>query len=332
MGNEENFLIEWSEIMAKKTRSATIDELIKGSNGLLTTGGDEALQYSRIPFRIPALDRLTGGGIPKKRISMIVGLPNVGKSFLASQIVGQVQQDGGKAVWVDLEMSWDPKWMQKCGIDLDNILVSQPTTAESAFDLIAALMTNGVDVIVVDSLASLVPAAVSEGDFSYNPIAWQARFINASIPKLLPLLKHGSSLVAINQFRSGIGPVANQTLPGGVAQEYFAHFILQCKRAGWIEDSDKQKIGFDIDVRVRKSKVGGMNYQSTVVPFKLDLGRIDIVELYIREALAQETILKTGAWYTYEDNKIMGQNGLREYFVDNPQQFEKIKVAVDNAP
>jgi len=315
--------------MPKKKKSATLEQLIKDSDGLLKPGDDESLEYSRIPFRIPALDKLTGGGIPKKRITMIVGLPNVGKTFLASQIVVQAQKDGGKAVWFDLEMSWDPKWMEKCGIDLDNILVSQPTTAESTFDLISTLMENSVDVIVLDSLASLVPSAVGEADFSYNPVAWQARFINSALPKLLPLLRHGTALVAINQFRSGIGPVANQNFPGGVGQEYYAHFILQCRRAGWIEDGNKQKLGFDIEVRCRKSKVGGMPYQSVVVPFKLDLGRIDVIELYLREALVQGIIVRTGAWYSYEENKMMGQNGLREFFVDNPNHFEEVKRLVN---
>ena len=315
----------------KKKKTTDLKELIKTSDGLLKAGDDEEFQYQRIPFDIPALDTLTGGGIPRKRLTMIVGLPNVGKTFLASQIVSQAQKAGGKAVWIDLEMSWDPQWMQKCGIDLNEILVSQPTTAESAFDLTKTLLENSVDVVVIDSLASLVPSVVSDNDFGYNPVAWQARFINSALPKLLPALKNGSALIAINQFRSGVGPVANQNLPGGIGQEYFAHFILQCRRAGWIEDSAKNKLGFDIEVRCRKTKVGGTPYGSTVVPFKLELGQIDIVELYAREGLVQGHITKAGAWYTYEEDRVMGQNGLREFFVNNPPAFEKLKAQVNAA-
>ena len=130
--------------------------------------------------------------------------------------------------------------MAKCGIDTDSILVAQPTTGEEAFGIARGLMKAGVGVVVLDSIAGLVPSAVmepaktknSEEEFSYNPMAWQARFINTSLPRLLPNLQEGSAFVAINQMRTGLGKVALDTMPGGLAQTFFAHFLLQVRRVG----------------------------------------------------------------------------------------------------
>jgi len=187
-------------------------------------------------------------------------------------------------------------------------------------------MQVGVDVIVLDSIAGLVPTVVVEQEFSYNPMAWQARFINSSLPKLLPNLKNGSAFVAINQVRSSLGPVAIDNMPGGLAQTFFAHFLLQVKRSGWIEE-DKEKVGFDMEIRLRKSKVGGENWKSAIVPFRV-AGGIDILESFIREALAKGLIKRAGAWYTYGEDKAMGLNGLKSFFLDNPDKITELKEAV----
>mgnify|MGYP000244609885 CR=1 FL=1 len=182
-------------------------------------------------------------------------------------------------------------------------------------------------VIVLDSIAGLVPTAVHDEDFSYSPMAWQARFVNSALPKLLPNLQHGSALVAINQVRSSIGPVALDNMPGGLAQSFFAHFLLQVRRSGWIEEPKGTKVGFDMEVRLRKSKVGGESWRSAIVPFRVD-GGIDILESYIREALDQKLIDRNGAWYTYKDIKVMGLNGLKQQFINTPTLLEELKNAV----
>ena len=144
----------------------------------LVRGDSTEFDYLRIPFGIPALDDLTGGGIPKKRLTLLYGSPNVGKSYLASQIVANAQKTGGASGWIDTELSWDSDWMAKCGVDTDKIVVAQPTNGEDAFTIAREMMQLGVDVIVLDSIAGLVPTTVVEEEFSYNPMAWQARFIN----------------------------------------------------------------------------------------------------------------------------------------------------------
>ena len=308
----------------KKTAEEAITQLLKDKDLNLRLGNSETFDYERIPFNIPALDNLTGGGIPKKRFTLIYGPTNVGKSYLASQIVVNAQKVGGTAAWIDTELSWDAAWMAKCGVDTSKIMVSQPTYGEDALNTIRALMDSGIDVIVLDSIAGLVPTDMSDKEFGYSPMAWQARFVNSSLPKLLAHLHNGSAFVAINQVRASLGPVALDNMPGGIAQSFFAHFLIQVRRQGWIEDKDKAKVGFDMEIRLRKTKVGGENWKSAVVPFRVS-GGIDVLESYIREAINQKIIQQTGAWYTYQETKSMGLNGIKKFFEENPESFVQLQ-------
>ena len=311
----------------KHNAEDVISQLLGNKNLNLQRGDNASFEYSRIPFGIPALDKLTGGGIAKKRMTILYGPTNVGKSYLASQIVAQAQQAGGIGAWIDTELSWDSEWMAKCGVDISQVLVSQPINGEKALDTVRDLMRNGVDVIVLDSIAGLVPTAVHDEDFSYNPMAWQARFVNQSLPKLLPNLQAGSAFVAINQVRSSIGPVALDNMPGGLAQSFFSHSLLQVRRNGWIEEPKGNKVGFDMEVRLRKSKIGGENWSNAIIPFRVD-GGIDVLESYIREAIEQKIVERSGAWYTYKDVKAMGMNGIKEKFLASTELLEDLKSDV----
>ena len=168
----------------KDDAKAVIEQLLGNKKLNLRRGNSDEFGYDKIPFGIPALDKLTGGGIAKKRITLLYGPPNVGKSFLASQIAVNAQHNNDLVGWVDTEQSWDSKWMEKCGLNTEEVLVSQPSTGEEAFETVREMMSNGVALIVLDSMAGLVPSAVYEEEFGYNPMAWQARFVNSSFPKL----------------------------------------------------------------------------------------------------------------------------------------------------
>ena len=311
----------------EQTAEEAIDKLLTTNSSLLR-GDADAFNYGRIAFDIPALDQLTGGGIPKKRMTIIYGPSNVGKSYLASQVVARAQQNGEVAAWIDTELSWDAEWMEQCGINTKQILVSQPINGEEAMDITRDLMREGVSVIVLDSIAGLVPTAVHNEDFAYNPIAWQARFVNSSLPKILPNLKFGTAFIAINQMRSSIGPVALDNMPGGLAQTFFAHFLLQVRRKGWIEDKAKVKVGFDMEVRVRKSKVGGENWKSAIVPFRVE-GGIDILESFIREGISKKLIVQAGPWYSFNGGeKVMGLNNLKTLFLESPENLAALQQGV----
>ena len=311
----------------KKEAEDVIEQLLSNSKLQLARGDSNSFDYGRIPFGIPALDKLTGGGIPKKRLTLLYGPPNVGKSYLASQIAVNAQSLGGTVGWIDTELSWDAKWFNKCGLDTNSVLVSQPANGEDALEVVRELMQSGIDVIILDSIAGLVPTAVVQEEFSYNPMAWQARFVNSALPKILGNLKGGSAFVAINQVRSSIGPVALDNMPGGLAQSFFAHFLLQVRRKGWIEDKDKTKVGFDMEVRLRKTKVGGENWDSAIVPFRVE-GGIDVVESFIREGLERKLITQAGPWYSYQGEKVMGLNGIKTLFTDSPEKFKTLKEGI----
>ena len=296
----------------EKTNEEAIETLLKSKNLNLMRGDSDDFSFGRIPFNIPALDNLTGGGIPKKRMTIMYGPTNVGKSYLASQVVANTQKAGGIAAWIDTELSWDSDWVERCGIDSAKVLVSQPTSGEEAMDTARELMRAGVDVIVLDSIAGLVPTAVHDQDF-----------VNSSLPRLLPNLKNGSSFIAINQVRSSMGPVALDNMPGGVGQAFFAHFLLQVRRSGWIKEGN-DNVGFDMEVRLRKSKVGGENWRSAIVPFRVD-GGIDVVESFIREGIDRKLIKQSGAWYEYNEQKVMGMNGIKTVFNENPKMFAQLQ-------
>lgn len=304
-----------------------IAKLLKSKTLNFVPGDSDMFVNNRIPFNIPSLDKLTGGGIPFKKMTLIYGPTNVGKSYLASQIVVNAQKMGGKAIWVDTELSYDKDWMARCGVDNKKILVAQPTTGEEALEHIRQGMLEGFEIIVLDSIAGLIPTAIAKevgkGDFATSPIAWQARFVNSSFPKLFPYLRHGSAFVAINQVRASMGPVALDNMPAGQGQAFFAHSILQVQRKGWIKEND-QNVGFDMSVRLRKTKTGGENWSSAIVPFRVS-GGIDILESYIRDAIEQKLIIQAGAWYTYGDIKAMGLNGIKEKFIGDEKLFEKLK-------
>ena len=139
-----------------------VQTLLKDDKLGLVRGDSESFEFARIPFGIPALDKLTGGGIPKKRMTMLYGPTNVGKSYLASQVVARAQEQGGVAAWIDTELSWDADWFTRCGVNVANTLVAQPSSGEKALETVRKLMDAKVDVIVLDSIAGLFPEAVME--------------------------------------------------------------------------------------------------------------------------------------------------------------------------
>jgi recombination protein RecA len=315
----------------KSEHKATIDELIKKHSGSLDFGNSELFLYERIPFGIPALDKMLGGGVPKKRLSIFAGASNAGKSYLAMQAVVQIQKTGGSVVWIDAEMSWDAEWAEKCGIDVDKILVVQPPNGEEAFDLMESLMIDRVDLIVLDSIAGLVPKAITEEDYDHNPMAWQARFMNRSLPRIIPHLKHGSAVIFINQMRAGIGPIDFlQRMPGGQGQGFFSHLVLEVRRNGWITEKDV-KVGFDVQIRNRKAKINSVHQGDCIVPFKFG-GGFDIIETYIREAISHDLVSKSGSWYSIPDTdeSFQGMGSVKEYYVQNPDAFNKLTEQINN--
>ena len=315
----------------KKDASSAIEQLLKNKD-LKFSLGEDVPEVEKIPFHLPQLDQLLGGGLPKNRFTLIYGPPNVGKSYLSSLAVSSAQKEGGEAMWVDVERSYDKDWMAKCGVDQSKILVAQPTNGEDAMAHVREGLAAGIDIVVLDSIAALVPKdmtkEVEQGNFGYSPMAWQGRFVNSSFPKLFPYLENGSAFIAINQMRQSIGGIRpTNTWPGGQGQTFYAHAMLEVRRDGWIKekiDGSEQTVGFDMQVRMHKSKIGGENWKSVVVPFKAG-GGIDIIETFMRDGVAKGLIEQAGAWYTYQGTKVQGLNGLKALFLEAPSLFEELK-------
>ena len=308
-----------------------IQKLLK-TKGLNLSFGEDTDSVERITFGLPQLDKLLGGGIPKNRFTLIYGPPNVGKSYLSSLAVSRTQQDGGTAMWVDTEMSYDKDWMSRCGVDQSKILVAQPSTGEAAMGHVREGLAAGIDIVVLDSIAGLIPTAMTEeiekGNFAHSPMAWQGRFVNSSFPKLFPYLKNGSAFIAINQMRQSLGGIRpTNTWPGGQGQTFFAHAMLEVRRDGWIKEKingTEETVGFDMQVRMHKSKIGGENWKAAVVPFKAD-GGIDIIETFMRDGIAVGVIEQAGTWYTYQGTKVQGLNGLKSLFLEAPTLLEELQ-------
>jgi recombination protein RecA len=306
--------------------------LLEDKNLGFVVGNSEEFLYEKIPFNIPALDRITNGGIPKKKFSLFFGGWSSGKSYLASQLCKTVQSQDGVALWVDTEMSWDSVWMEKCGLDTESILVKQASNAEDAYRAMEAGLKNGADLVILDSVAGLIPEDITENkdSFGYSPIAWQARSWNQALIRLLPLLSHGSALVVINQVRGSMGPVsAIETMPGGKGQQFFAHAVMETRRGSYIKEKD-ERVGFMIKAGLLKDKFGGERWEQVEVPFRIE-GGIDTNETYLREALEKGIITKRGAWYycdKFPDQRIQGFDNLRAFADQFPEEMKKIVDAV----
>tara|TARA_R100001015_G_C4594664_1_gene149926 strand:- start:52 stop:1053 length:1002 start_codon:yes stop_codon:yes gene_type:complete len=315
----------------KENAESIFNDLLNDKKLATKRGDDESFAYGRIPFNIPQLDKITNGGIPRKRFTLLFGGWSSGKSYIASQLCKSVQEDGGVPMWIDLEKSWDPAWMEKVGVDITKILVADPATAEESFKVAQKGLRSGVDLIVLDSAAGIIPADIFNNDkgIDYSPIAWQSRTWNQMLIRLLPDLTYGSSLVAINQTRGAMGPVtAMETMPGGEGQKFFSHCCMQVSKGGWINEpsSSTNRVGFEIKVKLLKDKFGGEKWEEVVVPFRVE-GGVDIVETYVRLGLEYGLIKQTGAWYTYEKmpSKVAGINKVVDWFKENPEEYEVFK-------
>lgn len=319
----------------KETAETIFNELLNDKKLATKRGDDESFAYGRIPFNIPQLDRITNGGIPRKRFTLLFGGWSSGKSYIASQLSKSVQEDGGVSVWIDLEKSWDPAWMEKVGIDTSKILVADPSTAEEAFQVAQKSLRAGVDLVVLDSVAGIIPADIfnNEKGIDYSPIAWQSRTWNQMLVRLLPDLTYGSSLVAINQTRGALGPVtAMETMPGGEGQKFFSHCCMQVSKGGWLNEppASTNRVGFEIKVKLLKDKFGGEKWEEVIIPFRVE-GGVDVVETYARLGLEYGLITKAGAWYSYEKmpNKVSGLAKVVEWFKDNSEEYEELKRATE---
>ena len=270
------------------------------------------------------------GGLPRGRVIEIYGPESSGKTTLTLQVIAEMQKMGGTAAFIDAEHALDPNYAQKLGVDVDNLLVSQPDTGEQALEIADMLVRSGsVDVVVVDSVAALTPKAEIEGEMGDSHMGLQARLMSQALRKLTANIKRTNTLVIfINQIRMKIGVMFGnpETTTGGNALKFYASVRLDILRIGAIKKGD-EIVGNETKVKVVKNKVSP--------PFKEAFFDIlygqgisregEIIEL----GVAHKLVDKSGAWYAYNGEKIgQGKDNAREYLKEHPEIAHEIEAKI----
>lgn len=308
--------------MPEKKPTDKLAELKK--SGLLKVGSDKELIVTRLKFGFPGLDEILGGGVPYGRNTMLVGPESAGKTLLAQVLASRQQADEKKPFvgLIDVERSYDPVWWAESGVDPEKLYVSQPATGEAAIEIICALLAApDVGMVILDSIAMMTPAYIAAHSAEDGaPMATLAHVCSLLFTKELPLL-NGKIFLMINQVRDGMGPYAEEVYPGGRSVRHNAHVILRIRRDSWINEG-KQRIGYIMEIYARKNKTG-VPQMSTKLPM-LFKGQFDMLTAVVDEAVKRGLITLRGAYYTYEDQKIMGKQALYEYFRTNEEEFDFI--------
>jgi len=301
--------------------------------GTLVRLGDDSFRegIAVIPTGSLSLDIAMGvGGFPRGRVVEVFGPESSGKTTLALHAVANAQSAGGIACYIDAEHALDPTFAEKIGVDIDNLLVSQPDTAEQALEICESLVrSNAVDVIVVDSVAALVPKAEVEGEMGDAHVGLQARLMSQALRKLTSIISRSkTTVIFINQIREKIGVMfgSPETTTGGRALKFYASMRLDIRRIGGLKDRE-DNVGNRVRVKVVKNKVSAPFKQAEFdILFNEGISREgDILDLAIEEKLIQ----KSGAWFSHNgENLGQGRENTRQYLRDNPDLTNALREQI----
>ncbi|MBN2218465.1 MAG: recombinase RecA [Pirellulales bacterium] len=315
------------------TLKTTVDQIEKefGEGAIMPLGIDRQGAIPGISTGSLSLDIALGGrGIPRGRVVEVFGPESSGKTTLALHVVAQAQREGGIAAFVDAEHALDPTWAKKLGVDLETLLVSQPGSGEEAMHITEMLVkSNAVDVIVVDSVAALVPKKELEGDMGDTHVGLQARLMSQALRKLTGAISKSKTLVIfINQIREKIGVMfgSPETTPGGRALKFYATCRIDVRRIGQLKEGE-DVVGQRVKAKVVKNKVAP--------PFRVaefDMMHADGISYegdLLDLAMAQKLVTRTGAWFRYGETQLgQGREKIRLYLKENPQLCEELKQKV----
>src|SRR5208283_2461433 len=305
-----------------------------GKGSVFVLGESDVLNVEVIPLGIPSIDRALGvGGFPRGRIIEIYGPESGGKSTLALHLIAAAQKDGGKAGYIDAEHSFDPKYAAKIGVNIKELVVSQPDHGEQALEIADALVkSNDLDVIVVDSVAALVPKAELEGDMGQPQMGLQARLMSQGLRKLTGnVSKSRCVFIFINQLRDKIGVMFGnpETTTGGKALKFYASMRLDIRKIEIIKDGDKP-VGAVSRIKVVKNKCAPPFGQAEITMiFGEGFSReADLLEVAVEKNLIE----KSGSWYSWHNQKIgQGKEQARLYLKSNPGAFRDIYNDIQKA-
>jgi recombination protein RecA len=291
-----------------------------GRGSIMKLGSAERQQVDFIPTGSIALDLALGvGGIPRGRISEVFGPESSGKTTLCQHIIAEAQRGGGIAAFIDVEHALDPGYARACGVNVDELLVSQPDTGEQALEITETLIrSGGVDIVVLDSVAALVPRAEIEGEMGDSFVGIQARLMSQALRKLTGAVsRSNTALVFTNQLREKIGVMFGnpETTPGGRALKFYASVRLDIRRIETIK-TGTESVGNRVRVKVVKNKVSP---PFRVAEFDVMYGEgISVEGGLLDVGVAMDVVTKTGAWFTFTDTRLgQGREASKEFLKTN---------------
>ncbi|MEP1095732.1 MAG: recombinase RecA [Cyclobacteriaceae bacterium] len=317
-----------------KALQITIDKLEKtyGKGTIMKLNDKTVLDVPVISTGSLGLDMALGvGGIPRGRVIEVYGPESSGKTTLSMHCIAEAQKQGGLAAFIDAEHAFDKSYAEKLGIDTENLLISQPDNGEQALEITEHLIRSGaIDIIVVDSVAALVPRGELEGEMGDSKMGLQARLMSQALRKLTGTIsKTGCSCIFINQLREKIGVMFGnpETTTGGNALKFYASIRLDIRRIGQIKESADNVMGNRTRVKVVKNKVAP---PFKVVEFDIMYGRGisksgEIVDIGVELDVVQ----KSGSWFSYNGNKLgQGRDAVKQLIEDNPELMEELEKGI----
>ena len=302
-----------------------------GKGAIMRLGEDIDMSVTPIPTGSLALDAALGiGGLPKGRIVEIYGAEASGKTTLALHAAASVQKNDGVVAYIDVEHALDPEYAKALGVDIDNLLISQPDTGEQALDICECLVrSGGIDLVVIDSVAALIPKAELEDDIGDVKVGALARLMSQALRRLAGMLAvNGCTLIFINQLRQKIGVMYGpaETTPGGLALKYYSSVRLEVKATEKLLDKNKMRSGTRTTVKVNKNKVAPPFRQAT---FDILYGQgIHHLGEVVDMAEKIELIDKAGGWYTVGTDRIQGREGVFRYLEKHPDILENLETEI----
>ena len=317
----------------KKALEAAMSQIEKqfGKGSVMKLGEFKAMEIEAIPTGALRLDMALGiGGVPRGRIIEIFGPESSGKTTLALHVVAEAQKMGGEAAFIDAEHALDPVYAKKLGVDIDNLIVSQPDTGEQALEITESLIRSGaLDVIIVDSVAALVPKAEIDGDMGDSHMGLQARLMSQALRKLAGAInKSKTVLIFINQLREKIGVMFGnpETTTGGRALKFYASVRLDIRKIENIKQDGEVK-GNRVRVKVIKNKVAPPFREAE---FDIVYGEgISKAGNILDMAVNMDIIEKSGSWFSYNGDRIgQGRENVKKYLQDNPTILQEVENKV----
>ena len=303
-----------------------------GKGSVMRLGQDAIMEIAVIPTGSIALDLALGvGGVPRGRVIEIFGPESSGKTTVALHIIAEAQKRGGYAAFIDAEHAMDPQYATNLGVNLDELLVSQPDTGEQALEIAEALVrSNAIDVLVIDSVAALVPRAEIEGEMGDTHVGLQARLMSQALRKLSGVIsKSRTCAIFINQIREKVGVMFGnpEVTPGGRALKFYASVRLDVRRIETLKIGSDQMIGNRTRVKVVKNKVAP---PFKIAEFDILYGKgVSAEGSLIDLGLEHNVINKSGAWYSYGEERLgQGRENVREYLKENQDMCLEIEGKV----